>query len=280
MDAIAPALPVDPQGCIDTDLPCLNCGYNLRGLPSDGACPECAAAIRRSTHGDWLQFHNPDWLKQLASGAGWLAAAQAGYLVAVPLTIAANVMGRGLLPEVIAIVFCILPLVGCWKLTTPDPGAPERASTVTLRRASRVAVCVLVVVGLLRAALILCMGTGHVALELFLAITALVHTSAWLVYVRRLLLRIPRRGLALQARMITCLFVAEMSLSWGERLLLSSPPVWAIVFNLLLLITYSVWSTIMVLACRRAFRQLAHDASTTWQGPPTGQETSATCSGI
>jgi len=31
---------------IDTDLPC-RCGYNLRGLPPDGDCPECGQSISR-----------------------------------------------------------------------------------------------------------------------------------------------------------------------------------------------------------------------------------------
>ena len=31
-----------------TDLHCIACGYNLRGLPVDGRCPECSAEIRLS----------------------------------------------------------------------------------------------------------------------------------------------------------------------------------------------------------------------------------------
>jgi hypothetical protein len=32
----------------DKDLPCIRCGYNLRGLKPDGNCPECGAPIRKS----------------------------------------------------------------------------------------------------------------------------------------------------------------------------------------------------------------------------------------
>lgn len=30
---------------VNTDLPCPNCGYNLRGLQSDHPCPECGLKI-------------------------------------------------------------------------------------------------------------------------------------------------------------------------------------------------------------------------------------------
>jgi hypothetical protein len=34
---------------VKTDEPCLFCGYNLRGLPQEGACPECGRAVRETT---------------------------------------------------------------------------------------------------------------------------------------------------------------------------------------------------------------------------------------
>jgi hypothetical protein len=40
---------------INLDVPCASCGYNLRGLSSDGKCPECGASVARS-----LEIHlNP-----------------------------------------------------------------------------------------------------------------------------------------------------------------------------------------------------------------------------
>lgn len=35
---------------IDESLPCVRCGYDLRGLSENGRCPECGARIRLSLH--------------------------------------------------------------------------------------------------------------------------------------------------------------------------------------------------------------------------------------
>lgn len=37
-----------PTPAIARDLPCITCGYNLRGLESTGYCPECGTLIQRS----------------------------------------------------------------------------------------------------------------------------------------------------------------------------------------------------------------------------------------
>jgi hypothetical protein len=46
-DAAAPREPDEPKevGPIPADVPCVGCGYNLRGLHPAGRCPECGAAI-------------------------------------------------------------------------------------------------------------------------------------------------------------------------------------------------------------------------------------------
>jgi len=38
-------LKLDEEGRLDEDIACLKCGYNLRGLPTDDACPECGTAV-------------------------------------------------------------------------------------------------------------------------------------------------------------------------------------------------------------------------------------------
>ena len=38
-------------GVSDEALPCLECGYDLRGLDAHGSCPECGELIALSTRG-------------------------------------------------------------------------------------------------------------------------------------------------------------------------------------------------------------------------------------
>lgn len=53
---------------IATDLPCLGCGYNLRGLDASGACPECGKPAVESTQGDRLEFADIGWLRNVRLG--------------------------------------------------------------------------------------------------------------------------------------------------------------------------------------------------------------------
>ncbi|MHC5023866.1 MAG: hypothetical protein ACYTGG_08130 [Planctomycetota bacterium] len=59
--------PID-EPAPDTTLACVDCGYDLRGLPEDGHCPECGTPIARSVGGDRLEYANPAWLARLIAG--------------------------------------------------------------------------------------------------------------------------------------------------------------------------------------------------------------------
>ena len=39
---------LDALGCIDENLACFRCGYNLRSIHASGNCPECGTPVRRS----------------------------------------------------------------------------------------------------------------------------------------------------------------------------------------------------------------------------------------
>ena len=62
-------------GALPPDLHCIDCGYNLRGLPTDGACPECGTSIERSMRGDALRFANVEWLKKVRLGLAVIVSA-------------------------------------------------------------------------------------------------------------------------------------------------------------------------------------------------------------
>jgi len=51
----------------------VTCGYVLRGLPTNGACPECGTVISRSQEGDRLAAADPTWLRTITRGQRLLA---------------------------------------------------------------------------------------------------------------------------------------------------------------------------------------------------------------
>ena len=50
---------------IEQDLTCGGCDYNLRGLPRDGACPECGRAVAATLSG----VPPTAWLRRVSWGA-------------------------------------------------------------------------------------------------------------------------------------------------------------------------------------------------------------------
>ncbi|MFI5337933.1 MAG: hypothetical protein ACHQ5A_14180 [Opitutales bacterium] len=61
-----------------SDSVCVRCGYSLRGLPTDGNCPECGLGIARSLAlGQQLRESRPAWIASLAWAARLLLAAGA-----------------------------------------------------------------------------------------------------------------------------------------------------------------------------------------------------------
>jgi hypothetical protein len=61
---------IQPDGVAADD--CYRCGYDLRGIASDQACPECGLLAERSRRvSDELHDSRPRWLRRLARGV-WL----------------------------------------------------------------------------------------------------------------------------------------------------------------------------------------------------------------
>lgn len=112
---------------IDTDLPCRNCDYNLRGLQSDRVCPECGTPIRMQRRAEHRLLSDAPLseIKQLRLGL-WMAMA---CLVATPIvmfvsTVMALRSGSSAVIDGALILLALSWAAAVWLMTpvlrTPD----------------------------------------------------------------------------------------------------------------------------------------------------------------
>jgi hypothetical protein len=55
-------------GTVQPGVHCIQCGYDLSGLPADGVCPECGLPIERSLRSNMLIDASPEYVRKLARG--------------------------------------------------------------------------------------------------------------------------------------------------------------------------------------------------------------------
>lgn len=65
---LVPMIRTDSAGRIAADLPCHQCGYNLRGLTLTGLCPECGQPVRTALEEPWLWEAPATWVYQVRVG--------------------------------------------------------------------------------------------------------------------------------------------------------------------------------------------------------------------
>ena len=119
-----PDVAVGADGLIAEDAPCGKCSYNLRGLPTEGRCPECGTSVGWSIHGHLLHFSDPVWVQHLAGGALWMIWS---VFLGIGLTIvgvgidawlsARAGAGAGTTSSLAGVVASGVGLVAYWKLT-------------------------------------------------------------------------------------------------------------------------------------------------------------------
>ncbi|HWE03582.1 MAG TPA: hypothetical protein VG326_14350 [Tepidisphaeraceae bacterium] len=198
------------SGSVEMDLPCRQCSYNLRGLPLDGQCPECATPVGLSVNGDLLRYSEPEFIGTLRRGFSFILW---GVLALVIVTVGAAILNGmrvvGVGSPVISVLsfFGTLPMViGAWLLTTPDPGGIGEDRYGAARKFIRITLAI----GLLNHLIAFIAKTAgpltpgvRILFSTFeLIVTAIGFSGnlAQLAYLRKLAMRLPDPSLAERAR--------------------------------------------------------------------------------
>ena len=149
-------MPVDPVhlenakpigATINEDRACIKCGYNLRGLETHGACPECGTAItpkrdRSKRFADNLVNSEMWYLKTLAVGLGLMAASVVGtWVLWIGVWIGSIPVALG---NVLALALALAWFAASWISTTKRPHTEstvkdEILDSDPLRKAARFA---------------------------------------------------------------------------------------------------------------------------------------------
>ncbi len=280
---------VDPDWAtprpLDQDVPCLVCGYNLRGLRTDGRCPECGTPVGRSLHGNYFRFAGPAYVRTLARGMSLVLWGFLLPIIAVIVAIGLSYghMGdwAGILVAVVGLGSAALQVLGAWLVTAPDPCRLDRDAQLNARRLYRAGAVMFALyvvlsivsrhgmalrLGLRSADIILTAGTALTGLGAF------VGFIASFVYFRQLALRIPDRPLAESTRkvmwglivtpLVGLVLTVGVALSGGGLGLLMLP-----CLVLLPLLIYGIWYLVLLVRYQRALTQQAERAEAVPRGP-------------
>jgi hypothetical protein len=243
---------------ISTDLPCVSCGYNLRGLDPAGRCPECATPVRKSLHEDLLRYAHPGWLRKVRWGARILYwSGVLSLLVGLPPALAAFFAvgsARRSAAIVIASQFLVY-IIGTWLLTVQEPRLSLNEPRWPPRKTLRIAAAIMLTVAAAHMTVLLVGvpdAAPFTAVLLFPAAATLMLTL--FSHARALALRIPSVRLARAAGIIRLgltfgllalgLAAAAATLlptSWTSTLMSSEMFASVVIITLLATVVLFVW---------------------------------------
>lgn len=224
-DGLRRQLSQDENGRIASDVACIACDYNLRGLRPSDACPECGAPVSASLKSDHLRLADLGWLRTVKKGLLWIIFATLGGFVLTmvasgfeglytatvsPSVNPSNSIFTQVYPLPVAIVYAIAGFTSAaaaifayWKLTDPEPDPNRQSTARAITRWSAIPGYGLAVGASLFMLIpleITVMISG--VLEMLSGLVVLVAFPALMIYLRSLALRIPSKSLAKQTRIV------------------------------------------------------------------------------
>jgi hypothetical protein len=129
-----PAIP--PPSTVTDDVPCRQCSYNLRTLPTDGFCPECGSLVAKSIYGNLLKFSDPAWVRKLGRGIRFIQWGIPPIIMGATFRGVNTMRNFGVripfdlpLAPLLSLAGVFLFVFGFWLITEPDPAASEKMNT-------------------------------------------------------------------------------------------------------------------------------------------------------
>jgi predicted RNA-binding Zn-ribbon protein involved in translation (DUF1610 family) len=117
---------LDADGRLGSELACLSCGYNLRGLLPHEACPECGHSIAESVRARGVSSKTFAWLERSRRAMGWMTLGLIGAVVFGWAPRFLGITSQIVLGVTLLLVFLELLssgafVLGVWQLTRSHP---------------------------------------------------------------------------------------------------------------------------------------------------------------
>ena len=222
MNAFGPSVLAESTSSVSAGVVCVGCGYDLRGLPGDGHCPECGQEIAQSVRWSRLRWReapplsasDPRWVREMSLGPLMVIAA---FVLAIGLALWPGgvyvwTAAERLAALSLAFATWTLSCWAAWKLSEPEPRFPRPggSSRWLLRWGACAYFAAPVLVSI---ASFLNLGPGWIVPLATCAVGGIFAAGAWVVSAGRLAERADVRQLRLEADLLA-LFNVLTFLFW------------------------------------------------------------------